>query len=321
MKSKRKAQTAREPICVSNGDFGHDIEDAANEVMSGEPPFYLEPTLAHQVVGYLQEYKKELIANGRYMAAQEVEDKCNEVKVITTTKSFSNCQQQQIYELECRVQIAKDGLKKVKRKKEAKLKEHKNFHDQELAELLNTQKADLQKFETEHKNPKSRFLKYSKYYLNLRKREQFMVKSKSYVDAHHIKVEADALQIQEQEQMNVNWLTYVEQQRQIKLNQHQVQLLALEERYEQRLSALLPVLDDKVSKAEKLLQGLEKKLNDAQSYSLPPITHIGEEAFKMQSENVLTSRMNRMRTSNYQQSRDQELFSRTALRRPKTAIH
>ena len=121
---------------------------------------------------------------------------------------------------------------------------------------------DLYQFDEDHNiEVPPKFRKFSPEYLNMRKREKFMVSSKRYVEANTLKKEADKIEKKEREIQQKNWGDYVNQQRQLLIKKQQEQRRCFIEKWDREWAALVPSADAEVTKCENVVKNIEANIS------------------------------------------------------------
>lgn len=301
------------------------VDEYTENVIDGWPVTDVPPRYYKQVVKKLQEKKAACIKDGDYLQAQFFEDKSNEILEISTEACYGDDRNTKLEKLQQRLALAQQELEYEIQKSNRILDGFEREKEKAMNQLIENHNEQLLAFDEKNQPPMPpKFQKYSPEYLNLRKREQFMVSSKRYAEASSLKAEADQMKIVEDKQNEQKWQAYVAQQRKQLVDTMKQQMVCSQNKWAREKNALKISADKQITNCQNLVTALENKVNEAESEcqataaatvvttrcatqmstsrgttsrndKLPPLSSIQTEQLK--------SRMPRMRASNYARSR------------------
>lgn len=318
MRKKAKALTSRLNIEADNFQFSEDIPHIAAEIMRGKKLSNYPLDILSEVFDFLQVFKQKVIESKDYMYAQEVEDKINELNVFCIKSAY---EQQQELSYDCLCQKLKDielDLEEANTNKSDFIETFNMEKKNALDSLLQKQQEEIDKLNEEiEKGISSQFNKYSSEYLNQRKKEKSLVSAKLYLAAYHMKKDTDKLQVQENEQMQINWNNYNASRKKNLMKNHKQQIDCLNEKFEKIYVSRILVLDGEIDRLKACYTTTKFKIDTIKYYNSPGTRQVSKKSIvKIPAQNI-SARMTRMRTSTYQiMERNQVLSSR-----PRTALH
>ncbi|KAK8893986.1 hypothetical protein M9Y10_022416 [Tritrichomonas musculus] len=318
MRKKASARTSRLNIEADNFLFADDIPHIAAQIMRGKKLSNYPLDILQEVLSFLQVFKQKVIESKDYMYAQEIEDKINQLNVFCTKSSYEQ-QQELSYDCLCRkLRNIEHDLEEAKMIKNEFIESFNIEKQNALDMLLQKQQGEIEELDEEiKKGIPYQFNKYSSEYLNQRKKEKSLVSAKFYLAAYYMKKDTDKLQIQENKQMQINWYNYNSSKKDYLMKQHQQQIDCLNEKFEKTFLSNILILDAEIDKFNAAYATTKLKIDTIKYYNSPGTRQTSQRTIvKVPSQNV-SSRMTRMRTSNYQlKEKDRVLTCR-----PRTAIY
>lgn len=240
------------------------IVEYAHKIFEGFPVNDIPARYQQRVSNYLKSQKKEAIKEEDFLSAQKFEDKINEISLMQTEDSFEMAEIDKYEVLIQRLTNAQYELEDQRSKTNQLLEIFQIERENAIREFDEQQNQELILFDEQHSGEiPPKFRKFSPEYLNLRKREKFMVSSKRYVDAENLKTEADARELIERETQRKNYQEYTKNQRNNLMKKQNEQRLCFIEKWDSEWAALLPSADNEVQKYENAVRAIEAKISIA----------------------------------------------------------
>ncbi|OHT01102.1 hypothetical protein TRFO_01680 [Tritrichomonas foetus] len=298
------ARTARLNINNRKYLFPESTSRAAALIMKGKNISYYSVDSLKSISEYLTRFKEDVIKSQDYMYAQAIEDKINEINLHCTKTTYEMQQETTYDQLRAKMQIAKDELKEAKLTKQTFIEQFNQQREKAVENLLLAQQNEMENFEDEVNRYIYRYNKYSRDLLNRRNKEQNMVLAGLFIEAYWTKKDADALQIQEDDQIHKNWNSFVEHKRDSLMKYHQAQMQCLIEKFEKNYIASIRHLDSDIKRYRNAVHSLKTKVSTAESYNSPGSRRVTQGIILPIPDQNLSARMTRMRTSNYTLRRD-----------------
>ena len=236
-------------------------ENLLNKIINKEEILYLNPQEGNEILNYFLFKKSECLDNGKYVEAQEFEDYCNEVRHLLVLSQFNEERKKKYEEILIKIEESKKELINSKIRQENLLKQLENIYKTELDFFEENQKKELIDFEMKTK-PSPKFLKYSPEYIELRRKENFLVSSKRFIEAIPIKEEADKLQIFENEKNSKNWEIHFNKLKNQFLLKQKQQKDCFETNWQRKNQSVIVSAEKEVEKNELTIKSLEIKLKD-----------------------------------------------------------
>lgn len=216
-----------------------------------------------KVLNYLTNQKNEAIKAEDFLSAQKFEDKINEIKLMQVEEAYESRQNGKYEDLVQRLSEAQNILEDQRENLNQVLQSFQDEREEAILKLDEQLESELFQFDEEHNvDPPPKFRKFSPEYLNMRKREKFMVSSKRYVEANALKKEADILEKKERQIQQKNWGDYVNQQRQLLLKKQQEQRRCFIEKWDREWAALVPSAECEVTKCENVVKNIEANISN-----------------------------------------------------------
>ena len=298
----RPSTAPRRPrVHIRIPEFSRDVRRCASYALDGGS---VPKELYKQVIACLRAYRDSVIPTGDYMHAQEVEDKINVLMLGHQKEKYENGQLDTYQELQKRLERAREDLKVAEENRRIYVEDVDRRQAEEEVELAEMQRDELRQLEEQYSGePPPKFVRWSPGYLNMRRKEKFLVKAKRYVEAHDMKCQADKLEKEETQASIGSWKAYGMQQRELLVRQHQVKMEYLIERYEQEKVSQLLTLDTEIERFRNTVKLLEAKIRNVETYNSPG-TRTTSGKFTRIAAGGLGARMSLVRTSNYQMKMD-----------------
>ena len=320
MRKKTRALTSRLDIKADSFSFSQDIPQIASQIMHSKKLSDYPLDILTEVFNFLQVFKQKVIESKDYMYAQEIEDKLNELNIFCTKSSYEQ-QQELSYDCLCRKlkSIEKD-LEEANVYKQDFIESFDIEKQNALDLLLQKQQEELNEIDIEEqKGIPSQFNKYSGCYLNQRKKEKSLVSAKFYLAAYHMKKDNDKLQVQENEQIQINWQNFNCSKKENLMKQHQQQIDCLNEKFEKTYLSRIMIIDAEIDKLKAAHSTTKLKIDTIKYYNSPGTRQLSPKSIVKIPQHNISARMTRMRTSNYQIKEKNRIL--TCRPRPRTAIY
>jgi hypothetical protein len=239
-----------------------DVPDVAQAVLEerraiSEIPPILAPPLLH----YLQGRKDDAFTAGQFCDVQRIHDKINALKLAYARGTFSGMLQDRCLELRARLDAARGELARQRDARSQRIDAFDGERARDLAHFEEEAGNALSEFDAMHDcAPPAPFRKWSHAYLNLRKKEEYLVSSKRYVEAEKLKQEADQRETVERENQQSAWTTYVNKQRFLLMTKQAAERRALDQKWSRHRQRLVSGADAEVSQLESLIRNLQSKI-------------------------------------------------------------
>ena len=251
-KPKHKQKQKRDPVV----DYSHKVFE---DLPVNEIPYQYQK----KVLNYLINQKSEAIKAEDFLSAQKFEDKINEIKLMQVEDAYESRQNDKYEDLIQRLSDAQSALEEQRENLNQILQSFQDEREEAIMKLDEKLDNDLYQFDEDHNiEVPPKFRKFSPEYLNIRKREKFMVSSKRYVEANNLKKEADAMEKKERAIQEKNWENYVNQQRQLLIKKQQEQRRCFIEKWDREWTALVPSAEAEVTRCENVVKNIEANLAD-----------------------------------------------------------
>lgn len=305
---------------IRDPNFPRDVRRQASSLLDGSPASSIPQDTVKPVMHCLRAYRDSVIAEGDYMHAQEVEDKINDLMLRREKQKYEDSQLETYQELTRRLERARSDLQAAEEACRIYTEDVNRRCAEEREELAQMQRDELRELESQFAgDPPYKFVRWSPGYLNLRRKEKFLVKSRRYVEAHDMKLQADKVEREDVRASRGAWKAYGTQQKELLLRQHQVKMEYLLERYEQERVAKMLTLNAEVERCANVVRLYESRVRDAESYNSPGARN-KEGKFTRIAEGGLGARLSLVRTSNYKMKMERRK-EKAAVRssRPQTA--
>ncbi|OHT14235.1 hypothetical protein TRFO_15541 [Tritrichomonas foetus] len=344
MKTKKKQRN--DPVI----EYAHQI--FIDLPVSGIPYNYQK-----RVLNFLKDQKNQAIKAGDYLSAQKFDDKINEMNLMRTEDTYITSKNGKLEELQQRLVAAQQELEQQREDKNRILDLFQEEREEEITKMYIQLDNELAIFDEEHNTEvPPKFRKFSPEYLNLRKREKFMVSSKRYVEADKLKKEADAREIVERNNQQTNWENYVKKQREILIKKQDEQRRCFIEKWDREWAALLPSAENEVAKYENAVKAIESRIAEfhvtqqvgldgtatSRNFAItangsPPTVTTGKTTARNATSRLSTnlpplnvsptqsdplrSRLTYIRATNYNRNRQQKIQKQRGGKRAKSSIH
>lgn len=235
----------------------------SHKVFEGLPVSKIPLQYQNKVLNYLKNQKNEAIKVEDFLSAQKFEDKINEIKQMQVEEAYESRQTGKYEDLVQRLSEAQTELDDQRENLNQLLQSFQNEREEAIAKLDEQLEYEIYQFDEEHNiEIPPKFRKFSPEYLNLRKREKFMVSSKRYVEANNLKKEADIMEKKEQKIQQKNWGDYVNQQRLLLIKKQQEQRRCFIEKWDREWAALVPSAEAEVTRCENVVKNIEANISN-----------------------------------------------------------
>ena len=153
----------------------------------------LDPRVLKKLVPELRRLQKEAIRNGRYLDAGKYNTAAHKIRLLSTHLRYEEMTAEHAEELEQRVLNMSFDLKKLKQKWNRKIEEAQQQLDEDIEELVREQRYMIRQFDEQfNAEIPIQYCKYTSLVSELKKKEEYLVLSKRFEEAHeaHEQVEA-----------------------------------------------------------------------------------------------------------------------------------
>ncbi|OHT11116.1 hypothetical protein TRFO_04076 [Tritrichomonas foetus] len=159
----------------------------------------LDPRMLRKLMPELRRLQKESIKNGNYLDAGRYQKAAHKISLLNTQIKYEEMTAEHAEELENRVINMSFDLARLKQKWNKKIELAQEQLDQDIKALIKEQRKKLAEFDEQfNSDVPLTYCKYTTLVADLRRKEEYLVSSKRYDEAHEMRERVEA-QMREEE--------------------------------------------------------------------------------------------------------------------------